>query len=314
MPELPDSKLAALAESFSAEVGALAKAADLEVEKILEEFVQIARSGRVDARILRDRVLAEVDRVLKTAYGPGSRFEKLSLRYFAKAGKSGFDRFFADAVRYGYRSAFRLSSKDAGSILAASTDLYELAARNLTTRAVEELRQAITEEMLRGGGEKAIRERLVNSGYIRDLRVGNRVLRGETRAAMMARTEPHRVANAAYLEQTKLVAAKAADRFYRWISALGPTVGEDSLRRHGTILSESEWQSADFGDGMYGLPPIRPNDNCSFIFYPRSALPPDLAKIVNGTDAGEARRTVGSSDGPLWQKLYDEKVLKEKRK
>lgn len=301
------AKLDTLVADFEKKSKTIAIKVDLEIERILEEFVsQIAKAGPDIG--LRSRVLANVDKVVERYYGKGSVFEKLVGRYLGKAGATGRKRIREDAKRIGYRANLRAASVDAASVVAAATDTYAIAARYLTRAAVDDLRAALVEEMIRGGGEKALRERLISGGFIRDLKVGKRTLRGEARAAVMARTEPHRIANATYNENARSVEPEVEDRLYRWISALGPTVGQDSLRRHGVILSEKEWETTDFGDGMYGLPPIRPNDNCTYVFYPRRALPKDLRRIVDEKPPGEARRTVGSVDGPLWEKLYAEKI------
>jgi hypothetical protein len=303
----------ALVEKFAADATKISAVADARVEKILEAMIKKAKGLPIArGRVLRDQALAKIETILNEMYGTGSEFEKITKKYLSESGLVGRDRIVADAAKIGYSASFKIGSVDAASILTASRDTYALAARNLTTQAVEELRQSITEEMIRGGGEKAIRERLVKSGYIKDLKIGKRVLRGETRASMMARTEPHRIANASYAEQARKVEPVKAKRYYKWISALGPKVGDDSLRRHGLILSEEEWENTDFGDGMYGRPPIRPNDNCIDIFYPKRAIPKDLAKVIDDNPPGEGRRTVGPGDGPDWSKLYDEKVLKKK--
>lgn len=316
MPERSaNPKLDTLVAKFDKEAAALARSVDLKIEKILSDYVEsVYRMSPKAALALRERVLLEIDLISLKAYGPGSVFEKLCVRYLGTAGRSGRERFLEHATELGYRAKLRLASIDAATVFQAATDTYAIAARYLSRAAVDELRQALVEEMIRGGGEKALLDRLVASGYIRDLALGKRVLRGEVRAAMMARTEPHRLANATYNAQAQEVEPNSEDRYYRWISALGPTVGEDSLRRHGTILSEREWETTDFGDRFSGLPPIRPNDNCSYIFYPRRALPPDLRKVVATTEPGEARRTVGTGDGPLWEKLYAEKIEKKTAK
>jgi uncharacterized protein with gpF-like domain len=40
----------------------------------------------------------------------------------------------------------------------------------------------------------------------------------------------------------------------------------EHLARHGHVLSIAEWNTRNWGDGRYGLPPLRPRCRCDAIF------------------------------------------------
>ena len=144
---------------------------------------------------------------------------------------------------------------------------------------------------MNGAGEEELTRKLMKSGHIKDLETPKRTLRAASRAEMIARTEPRRISEASYRAGAAEVEPEPAKRLYQWVSVIGATSGDDSLRRHGLVMSEPEWQKHDFGDGYYGFPPLRPNDRCSVIFMREQWLE-DSAKEALEAPAGTAARRI----------------------
>jgi len=296
----------ALADALAKDLEEITRKIDKEVEAQLEKLMT-KLGGWLDAPAKTEHArnaIAAIERAYDEAFGPDSEFALRVQKGMVKAGKQAQERLAAEAVKYGMKGV-ELARVDAASLIEAATETYDLAAKNLTSEAVGQLRDAVTQEYLHGGSVEALRSRLIKADFIPDLKVGKRTLRSEVRAAMMARTETKRIAVKTYMDTAARVEKNPAKRTYRWVSTLGKNVGEDSLIRHGRILTEQEWMTTDFGDGMYGLPPIRPNDRCSVIFK-RDAWLSDTER-----EAKAGGKNLLTSDLKLWEKR--KKALKGKK-
>ena len=300
-----------LVAEFDQKAGRIATAAGKATEKKLGQFLAVVKKSqapRTDAAVRRAsrELIQEIGQIHLEAFGEGSLYEKLATRSLVRAARLGDGKAAAGMEGAGM-AAGTIQSRilDQDAIRFVAQDAFELASRNLTTAAVEEIRRLVTEELVQGGGAEVLRAKLIKSGYIPDLEVAGRRLAAETRASMIARTEPRRVAEAVYSETNRAVESDPKNRLYKWVSILSPTSGKDSLIRHGIVMSEAEWETHDFGDGFYGLPPIRPNDNCSKIFYRRAWLSPADQEMLGAEPGREGRRMVSQSDESERRKLME---------
>lgn len=300
-----------LAAEFEAKSARIARLAAKATEKKLGSFLAVVnRSPRpgIDAGVRRASVelIQDLGMIHVEAFGPGSIYERLATRTLVQAARIG-DAKAAEGLSAAGESfrVIQAAVLDRDAIRFVAEDGFALASRNLTTGAVDEVRRLVTEELIQGNGAEVLRQRLIKSGLIPDLEVAGRTMTAETRAAQIARTEPRRVAEAVYSETNRAVEPNPHNQLYKWISILSPTSGKDSLRRHGLIMTRPEWETHDFGDGFYGLPPIRPNDNCSKIFYRRAWLTAEDQKFLATEPGQESRRLVSQTDETERRKLLE---------
>ncbi len=62
---------------------------------------------------------------------------------------------------------------------------------------------------------------------------------------------------------------KAEEQYYAWLCVGDGRTAEDSWRRNGQVLTVTQWGTKDFGDGYFGMKPLRPRDRCAnFIVRP----------------------------------------------
>jgi hypothetical protein len=121
------------------------------------------------------------------------------------------------------------------------------------------VRRALLQAELEGIGTRGAAERLLALG------VGETgVWRGTySGAKRIARTELIRARNMA---ADMAYAENGIDKLQWWATIDDRTDGGkpdgDSHRRHKKILTRAEWSTHNFGDGYYGLPPLRPHDRC----------------------------------------------------
>ncbi len=271
---------------------------DKAVEKRLGKFINALDGADEAGRMaLADALERDLTTLHEKLWGEKSKFREVYRKAMAKAASAGklrLARTAAEAV--GKESLAKLSERDVASVIKSSRDAYEMAAKNLTVDAVAEVRRLVTEELLRGSGSKELARRLMKSGHIADLELPGRKLRAETRAEMIARTEPRRISEASYRSSAAEVEPEPAKRLYQWVSVMGFTSGDDSLRRHGLVMSEPEWQSHDFGDGFFRFPPLRPNDRCSVIFLREQWLEESAKEALKAPAGTDGRRIVQTSE------------------
>lgn len=253
------------------------------VEAFLKAMPELSQA---QLRAEAGKLLREVEAIGTRFFGPGSIFEARTVRELARAKRMGFELSRSQVMQMERRFAVELAD-EARLLIASAKDTFQLLSRNLVEEAVGTVRRLVTEELAMGQGAEVLKGKLIESGVIPDLDTGKRVIKAETRAAMIAQTELARAANGAYMESNRGVEPVEANRIYRWVAVHTATTAEDSLRRDGLVMTEEQWRTRDFGDGYYGLPPLRPNDRCSPIFYRRSWL--DRATLAQIDGAEEYR-------------------------
>lgn len=138
--------------------------------------------------------------------------------------------------------------------------LYDYAEiKDWSSNAAGIIRRALLQAELEGLGTKGAADRLLALG-IGDTGVWRGTYSGAKR---IARTELIRARNMAadlaYQEN-------GIDRLRWWATIDDRTDGGrpdgDSHRRHNKVFTRAEWLTHNFGDGYYGLPPLRPHDRC----------------------------------------------------
>jgi len=300
-----------LVAEFDEKAARIAHVAGKASAQKLEGFLAVVRKSqkpRRDQLVRRAsrELIQEIGQIHLEAFGEGSVYEKLATRSLVRAARLGDGKAAEGMKAAGMASgSIQAAILDADAIRIVAQDAFSLASRNLTTAAIEEIRRLVTEEIIQGGGAEVLKAKLMKSGLIPDLEVAGRKLAAETRASMIARTETRRVAEAAYSETNQAVEPNPNNQLYKWISILSPTSGKDSLRRHGLIMTRAEWETHDFGDGFFGLPPIRPNDNCSKIFYRRAWLTSEDLRVLDAKPGQEGRRMVSQTDETERRKLLE---------
>ena len=298
----PFAELEGKFEEIAAKAGKLMDAA---TEKRLKRFLRLLATGdKTKFKRAADRLEVDLLKIADKHFGPESAYSREARRHFAQAAKLGRLRLAKSvAEATGKQAVLKATSRDVASMMRAATDHYDLAAKNLGADGVMELRKLVTQEILQGSGEDALRAKLMKSGHIEDLSLPTRTLKAETRARMMARTEPRRITEATYREATQEVEPDEAKRLYKWISVLGLNSGEDSLARHGLVMSEDEWNTHNFGDGFQGFPPLRPNDQCSVIFMREVWLDAQQKQAMKAKPGTDERRVVQKAEESERQKL-----------
>lgn len=241
----------------------------------------------------------EVEALGLEFFGPNSLFEAQTVRVMGSMARNGMDRLLAEFRAQ--RFVLKQTLLDATAIKAAATDAYALAAKNLAT--VDPLRQLMTAELIQGNGPMSLAQSLASAGYLVDgkqlpliepLVRGGRTYTVEQRAAMMARTEPRRLQEMTYQSGAAKVEPDPNKRLFRWVSVLAPTSTQDSLDRHGHMMTKAEWETTPWPNDRYtGLPPLRPNDRCSVIFYRESWLSAENRDALKKTaPTSEGRRVL----------------------
>lgn len=303
------AKLEALVAATATELGALAAKADKKIAARIKRFLaELKAAGKSDAAraAAADRLERDLLRLHVSSFGKDSAFAKAYRKQIVQAAKAGKQRFAANAAEATGRQVLSATARrDVASILISARDSFKLVEQNLTADAVSEVRRLVTESLLKGDGQEALARRLMKSGHIPDLEKSGRTLRAETRAQMIARTEPRRIAAKAYRDSFAQVEPDPKKRLFKWVSVLAPNSGEDSLIRHGIILNEEEWETHDFGDGLYGLPPIRPNDQCSEIAIKESWLSDSARDALAESDADVPRLVTGGEERERTRLLND---------
>jgi hypothetical protein len=291
------------------------------VAAVIEKFlnrVEGERYAAPGAAIVRGHearvTVARVESILTQRFGEDSEFADRVRRLLAQSGLETRQRLQEEVRARAAGAVVKFLNRDAASMVAAAQDAYALAARNLTAEAVDTLRGIVTREFVQGGSVAGLRRRLTDEGFIPDLKVGKRTLRAEARAAMMARTESKRISTKTYMELAEGVEPDRGERFYRWISTLGQNVGDDSVRRHGLVLSEKDWMTHDFGDGLFGLPPIRPNDRCTAVFVREKWMTEKERKAAKADPGSEDSRLIQEGDVKLFQLRRDAMDAREERR
>jgi len=312
MADHPGKPLDDLSDDLEARLVKIAAGTDRAVSRAVRAWLRQLDETRMGETLYRREKVREllrlIEQLLLQTFGPTSVYAKLSHEALAKAGRAGADMLVAQVLAAGGLSIARQLVLDAETVAAAALDVYTLAARNLTTEAVDELRATITRFMVQGSGKQALAVELVRGGWLEDLEIidklgRKRVLRAETRARMMAQTELHRLGGMSYREGAARIEPVAEDRIYRWVSVLLPRTAEDSLRRHGLMLSEPEWLTHDFGDGYFGFQPLRPNDRCSTVFFRRAWLEGRMAEVMALPAGPERRVLINPGDERLMREL-----------
>lgn len=312
----------ALAERFEGAATLVAKAHGQAVEGRLVQLLQTIRNTPGDpfkSPAIQTAVgdfFQDVEQLGLQLFGEGSVFEEQTVVVMNSMARNGMERLIAEGRAQGF--VLEQTLMDADAILAAARSGYELAARNLAT--VEPLQRLITQELIQGNGTVALAKKLADEGYLvngqrvpwlKDLVRGGRTYTVAQRAAMMARTEPRRLQEWAYQLGTKDVEPNPQDRLYRWVSVLAPTSTQDSLDRHGHIMSKAEWEKQVWpNDNYVGLPPLRPNDRCSVIFYRREWLNQEGQQAISQPPGSEGRRVLPPGQKKLLQQLQEARKQK----
>jgi hypothetical protein len=294
------------------ELEAITSSVDQRVSKLLRFVVgQIEPASPSQVKTLLKRSEAKIVTIYEEAFGPTSEYAHLMKRAYMAAGAEGRDDIQAAVKASG---AGIPVPKDAATILASAGSAFELAGKNLAPDAIAELRGVFTRAYLDGGSHKSLAADLIKGGFIPDLKVGNRVIKTKTRVEMMVRTETKRLMGKSQLDAAEGVEPDIDSRLWRWFSRLGPEVGDDSLRRHGKIMTEREWMTHDFGDGYYGFPPLRPNDQCSKSFYREAWLSDDQRETMKAPPGSEGRRVLNPNEAGRIKTIKAAKALKAKRR
>lgn len=294
----------ALSEQFAGAANLTAAAYGQKVEGVLVRLLKAidqVEGNPYESPQIRDAINAmfkQVQAVGIEFFGPGSDFEGQTKRVMASMARNGLEKLQAEFRAQ--RFVLKQTVLDRASILAAATDSYALAARNLST--IEPLREIFARELIQGNGTMSLAQSLASAGYLVDgqelpliepLVRGGRTYTVQQRAMMMARTEPRRLQSMAYLQGTAKVEPDPKKRVYRWVSVLAPTSTEDSLVRHGHVLTKPEWDTTLWPtDNWTGFPPLRPNDRCSVIFYREDWLSPENRKALKETEPTSDQRAV----------------------
>ena len=78
--------------------------------------------------------------------------------------------------------------------------------------------------------------------------------------------------------------------FYLWHQVQDDRKSESHAKRHGKIMSQSAWETKDFGDGQYGLAPTRPRCRCDNILVRPEWFSPEVReKLLAGGVVTEAQ-------------------------
>ncbi len=304
------SKGNALSEQFEGAATLIAQAYGKQTESYLQHLLGLVRNATGDP--FEDTVVqaglrqlyADVADLGLQLFGPGSIFEGQTMVVMNSMAMNGMDRLVAQGRAQGFVLEQTLLDSDA--ILDAARSTYELAAKNLGS--VDPLRQLITQELVQGNGTAALQEKLLQAGFLTDLKRGKRIYTAEQRAKMMARTEPRRLQELAYQDAARTVEPVMNDRLFKWVSVLAPTSSQDSFDRHGHIMSKAEWETQAWpNDNYVGLPPLRPNDRCSTIFYRREWLDDQAAAAMDAPAGSESRRIIPQSQRDQLKQLQKQK-------
>ena len=138
--------------------------------------------------------------------------------------------------------------------------LYDYAElKDWSEKAAGIVRKSLLQAEIEGIGTRGAAERMLAQG-IGETGIWRGTYQGAKR---IARTELIRARNIA----SDLVYAENGINKLQWWATLddrtdGGRPDGDSHRRHKKILTREEWKTHDFGDGYYGLPPLRPHDRC----------------------------------------------------
>lgn len=305
----------ALSEEFEGAATLVAKQYSKQAETLLVRFLlavdkvdghpyqsPIVRQG------LRD-LLAGVEELGLTFFGPQSAFAESVARVSRSMTRNGLGKLAAEFKAQ--RFTLKQVALDSDAIVATTQDAFELASKNLAD--VTPLKRILTEELMKGNGARAVAKKLVEEKHIvngkevpwlEDLTKGKKTWTAEQRARLMARTEPARLQMQAYDMATRQVEPDPGKRLYRWVSVLGPTSTQDSIDRHGHIMSRTEWDTHPWpNDNYVGLPPLRPNDRCSVIFYRKAWLDAEELKRLNQPPGADDRRILVGNQRQLLDEL-----------
>ena len=292
-------KANALSEKFEGAAALVAKIHGKAVEDRLGQLLDAVEKvpgnpyESAEVRAAVKDFYSDVEKLGLELFGPGSVFEAQTQTVLASMARNGLDRL-ADQFQ-AQKFVLKQTLLDTDSIKAAVQDTYEIAARNLAD--VTPLRELMTREIIQGNGVPALTRALVEKGFLTDLQRGNRTYSVEQRARMMARTEPRRLQESAYQQATAKVEPDEKKRLYKWVSVLGQTSTQDSFDRHGHIMSKAEWETHSWpNDNFAGLPPLRPNDRCSVIFYREAWLTDEGLEAMSAEAGSEGRRVLSGHE------------------
>lgn len=231
-------------------------------------FILDTADNRALLNALRQKIDAEMQLNLLAR---GRNLTKRAVRRTHRAG-----RVRVIDTRPGVKAA--ISTTDARQI-SSYTRLLHKSLAQLDVDTANHVTHTLTRSALEGWSPRQVADALVEGGQLK----AGPVHTVETRAELIARTEPRRVAEEAHVARHK-DATGEDNPFGQWIAIIDRRTGPDSKRRHGKVLRLSQWRTKKIpGDDLTGLPPIRPNDRCSIQWLQKSDwTPEEWAAIKSG--------------------------------
>lgn len=306
-----DDKLITLLQKKSAKLGLRTDAAiDESAEylgKLFSDFEQAKRiktlafmetlrldeAGRIvndiDNELRLKRFLEEIRDLQIETFDPESNFGKWIDKQYDKAAKTGVMKA-GDFYKIGEGAALPHGyiPPTAELVKAAKESLFlDITTRN--SMDLDLIRQSVLRRILDPTGTiKTLREDLLRTGQIEGMldSAGRRITASE-RADRIASYEIADLTTKAEQETVNDIynggEAKPDETWYLWKQVQDDRKGDDHAKRHGKILTEAEWETRDFGDNQYGLPPTRPNCRCDAILVRPEWFSPELReKMLTG--------------------------------
>lgn len=216
-------------------------------------------------------MLDELGEIYNETSGRGSEFARYIDQQFQHAEKLGFDRATgglrtARALPQGYRPPQpRLYRRVKTSLFKGMRNGFEADRESLARIFKEHV-------LLPNGTMEGLRTELLSNNMIEKGMVDSagRRITGSERADRIAKFGNAQIAQEAQEDAIAEIyhdgEPNPDEDFWMWDAIRDNRTGDDSKRRDHDIRTRKDWDTHDYGDGMFGLPPIRPRDRCAAIF------------------------------------------------
>ena len=220
-------------------------------------------------------MLKSVGKLNREIIEPGAPYAKWVTKNFEKSGVMGI-RKALDTVKIADSARLPAKGYRARSAMRQVTQARDMMFRQVHDRGNMDLgvlRRAFMRNITDPqGNADTLRLELTKSGQIEGMldSAGRRVTASE-RADRIARYEPQTLARKAHDEAINDFyydgQAPGLDEQYRlWDATMDNRTTASHARRHQKVLTVEEWQTHEWGDGQYGLPPTRPRCRCDGIW------------------------------------------------
>lgn len=275
-------KWAAFEDQIASELASILRGIEAGKRRLVLSFIDrlsISESGVIENTIANQRVVLKMIREvggynagLTTPRSPlgkwiSTHFEKSAVLGIRKAIDTVaiVDKAMLPAKGYQAQAALRLATK--------AQDEVVLALMKRGDADLDILRREFVKQIFDPNGTTdVLRQRLIDTGQIEGMldSAGRRVTADE-RADRIARYEPQTISRMAHDEAINDFyyggeAPGPDEQFRLWDAVMDARTTASHAARHQKVLTVEEWQTHDWGDGQYGLPPTRPRCRCDAIF------------------------------------------------